>query len=144
VETPVLHRLREMARADPVLARQVGDRPRDADDARVRARREAEPLARDLEELAAAGVERAVPAQLARRQLRVEPRAADALPRAGRLDARADRGRPLADVVVAEEADRDAGHLDVEVDAVEEGARHAAPVAGDLRRRARAAARRIA
>src|SRR6266481_2568900 len=134
VEAPVLDRLGQVRGGDLVLARQVRDGARHAQDARVGARREPEPLARRLEEPPPRGADAAEAAHLAPGDVRVErdrarPEPA-ALAGARRFDPGAHGGRGLLGRgVVGERGDGHARHLDVEVDAVEERPRHAGAIA---------------
>ena len=99
IEAPILNGLGEVRRADVVGADEIGDGARDAEDARVGARRQAEPLARRFEQLPAARVDAADAAHVAARDARVEPDAvseARALAGARGADAHADGVRRLA------------------------------------------------
>src|SRR6516225_4222130 len=63
IQRPVLHRLCDVRGAHGVRALEVGDRPRDPQHLVVRARREAQPLDRRLEQPPARVVWRAVPTE---------------------------------------------------------------------------------
>src|SRR5262249_40665769 len=72
VEAAILDRLGEVRRRDLVVAGQTRDRARDAEDARVGARRETESLARRLEQAAAGRRDPAEAADVPTRDVRVE------------------------------------------------------------------------
>src|SRR5262245_4268691 len=142
VEAAVLDRLGDVGGADVRLAGEVGDRACHAQDARVRACREAEPLARELEEAATRRSETAGAPDLAPAEPGVDASTPAHLPDARRRHPRPHGGRRLGgDALVGEAADRHARHLDVQVDAIEERPGDARAIAVDERRAAAAGVR---
>src|SRR5262249_35235042 len=104
-------------------------------------RRETEAVARGLEQSSSGRSDVAEAPHVTAGNVRVERdrsrTEADLLARARRLDAATDGGRRLAVTrLSAQPRDRDAWHVDVQIDAIEERPRHAGAIPIDHRRRA--------
>lgn len=136
IQTPVLHRLAHVGRLDRRGPGEIGDRPRDLENPVIRPRREPEPVNGQGEQRVRAVGGLAVPGEIPGRHVRVgkEPAAPGEsleldLPRA--VHAFADRCARLAARLAGEIAIRHGGHLEVDVDPVEQGAGHAGQVTLD-------------
>src|SRR6516162_3190575 len=113
VEAPVLDRLGDVRGADVRLAGEVRDRACHTQVARVRACREAEALARQLEQAVTCRSETTGAPDLAPAEPGIDASTPAHLPRARRRHPRAHGGRRLGDgAIVGEGPDRDARHLD--------------------------------
>src|SRR5687768_783757 len=135
-----------MCRGNTVRAGEIGDRARDAQHAVVGAGGQAEPLDGGAQQPFAHGIDAAVLTQLARFHLAVVATGASGpeavhLPLAGRKYTLAQHGAALAAALVGQSCGRERGHLDVQVDAIEQWPRHTADVALDLGRATDAAPR---
>jgi hypothetical protein len=135
IETPVLNRFGKMLFADMLGAFKIGNRPRDLEDATVTAGGEAEALGDEFEEAMAGFVRLAMLANQARRHLGVAVDAAGVeslfLNGAAGFDTTGDDLGGFGVGAVDEIAVFDRRDLDLDVDAVEQGAGDLGAVALD-------------
>ena len=148
VQRAVLDGFEQVGLPDGFGLGEVGDGAGDLEDAVVGAGGQRELFHGLLEQVAHAGIERAVALDLRRGHTGVgrEARAAetDELVLAGQFDALAHGGGRLAGLVGAQLGDGERRRLDMDVDAIEQRSADAGAVALDLGRRAPALVLRIA
>ena len=142
VQTSVLDRLGEMGLKNVFLSGQIGDGPRHLENAGVAAGGKGQAVGDQLQEPPPLFIQTAETADVAGLHLRVavqaEFRQPLSLNGAGRLHPGTDRRRGFALGGIGEIAMGDPGHLDLQVDAVEQRAGEAVPITLNFMWRTRA------
>lgn len=149
IQHPIPHRLSDVPFLNLSRLLQVGNRPGDPQNPVLGAPREAEPIRRHAEQAPSRRIGDGMSLEEQESHLRIRMDhgvlgEAFPLEPASGNDARADRRGAFGVPVAGKGIDRDAGHLDVHVDSVEQGTADAAAVVADRRWGALAGAARIA
>src|SRR5712691_1051361 len=144
VEAPVLDRLGHVGDADGQFARKVGDRASELQNAVIRARGQVQPRDRLLQQRARLVLDGAEPLDVAGAEPGVVLALAFELPSARTFDALPDLRGAFASAHLHDLVFAQRGHLDLDIDPIQQRSREPAAVARDLVGRAAAPAAKMA